>query len=181
MATKSSIYSKTYRTKVGNFNKGLRIRRALKGARRVSKLLKQLPDEVTAEMRTVLLEKAPVITAYAKAAAPSRTGAMARAINFRLSPKTLRLRIGYLTKQSAQDFFYARILEFGRKAQTVKVNRFTGPGKRAVYQLRVKAIDRGKYDFLAGRAMRFAISQVQPRLATVWEKALRRAGAGGDE
>ncbi len=158
-----------------------RQRGALKGARRVSKLLKRLPDDVAAEMRAAMTEAGPVIAAYARAAAPQRSGALQRGIQWRLAPKTLRLRIGLLGKAANARLFYARILEFGRKAKTVTVRRSIGPGKRAVYQLRVKAIAPGQYDFLAGRAYRFAAEQLRPKLSTIWQKALQRASGGGDE
>lgn len=158
-----------------------RRRGALKGARRVGKLLKRLPGDVSAEMRAAMTEAGPVIAAYAKTAAPRRSGATAQAIQWRMAPKTLQLRVGLFGKAVNLRLFYARILEFGRKAQTVTVRRYTGTGRRSAYRLRVRAIEPGRYDFLAGRAYRFAAEQLRPRLATIWEKALRRAGGGGDE
>lgn len=160
---------------------GPRKRGALKGARRVKRLLKRLPDDVRIEMAAVLTEHAPAITAYAKAAAPQRSGELAKAIKWKVSAKTLSLRVGLLTRAESRRLFYARILEFGRKAQTVVAKRRTKSGRTAAYRLRVKPINRARYDFLAGRAMTFATGTLRPALGTVWERALRRAGGGGDE
>jgi hypothetical protein len=158
-----------------------RKRGALKGARKVKRLLKRLPDEVSAEMAAVLKEHGPVITAYAKAAAPQRSGALSRAISWKVLPKSLSLRVGLLTKATSRKLFYARILEFGRKAQTVVVKRRTKTGRVSAYRLRVKAISRGRYDFLAGRAMTFATSNIRPALSKVWERALVKASSGGSD
>lgn len=157
-----------------------RKRGALKGARRVKRLLKRLPDDVAVEMVAVLREHAPAITAYAKAAAPYGKGKLTRAIAWKVLPKSLSLRVGLLTKAIARPLFYARILEFGRKAATVIVKRRTKTGQ-STYRLRVSPIARGRYDFLAGRAMTFAASKLRPDLGKIWERALRRAGGGGDE
>lgn len=153
--------------------------RTLKGARRVKRLLKRLPDDVRAEMVGVLQQQGPIITAYARAAAPQRTGKLQRAIDWRVRPKSLSLRVGLLTKRVASDLFYARILEFGRKAKTVVAKRRTRGG-RVAYRLRVSPISRGRYDFLSGRAKRFAIESLRPHLGRVWTRALANA-AGGDE
>ena len=151
----------------------------LSGARRVRRLLKRLPDDVRTEMAGVLQQQGPIITAYARAAAPRRTGKLERAIDWRVRPKSLSLRVGLLTKKVASDLFYARILEFGRKAKTVVAKRRTRAG-RIAYRLRVKPIARDRYDFLSGRARRFAIESLRPRLDKVWTRALANA-AGGDE
>jgi hypothetical protein len=104
-------------------------------------------------------------------------------------PKTLALRVGLMgkdriskTKNRAQiDLFYGRILEYGRKAQTVLVKRRTKKGGRVAYHLRVKPISRNRYDFVAGRAMSFATSKIRPTLKTIWERALFRASSGGGD
>jgi hypothetical protein len=157
-----------------------RKRGALKGARKVKRLLKRLPDDVSAQMAAVLKQHAPAITAYAKAAAPQRSGALARAISWKVLPKSLSLRVGLLNKAISRKLFYARILEFGRKAQTVVVKRRTKTG-RVAYRLRVKPINRGRYDFLAGRAMTFATGTIRPDLVKLWERALQRAASGGGD
>ncbi len=159
-----------------------RKRGALKGARKVKRLLKRLPDEVSREMVAVLNEHGPAIAAYARAAAPERTGALAKAIGWKVLPKGLSLRVGLLTKAISSRLFYARFLEFGRRGQTVTVKRRTKTGRTAVYRLRVKPISRARYDFVAGRAMSFATAKLRPELSKIWERALRRAaGASGEE
>ena len=158
-----------------------RKRGALKGARRVSRLLKRLPNTVGGEIIEVYREAAPTITAYSQAAAPTRTGELARNIKWRVFEKTLRLRIGLFGAKLNRDLFRARILERGRKARTVVVKRRVKGGGKVAYRLRVSAIGRGRYDFLAGRAMGFAIETLRPKLGKVWERALRKAGGVGDD
>lgn len=153
-------------------------RGSLRGASKVRKLLKRLPDDVAAEMVGVLRANGPIISAYARAAAPAQTGKLRRAIDWRVRPKSLSLRVGLLTKAVARDLFYARIIEFGRKARTVVVKRRTRGGGVSAYRLRVSPIGRGTYDFLAGRAMRFAREKLRPDLAKVWERALSNAASG---
>jgi hypothetical protein len=158
-----------------------RKRGALKGARKVSRLLKRLPETVRGEVVAVLKEKAPVITSYSQSAAPSKTGELRRAIKWKVSEKTLRLRIGLFGTKLNADLFRARILERGRRAQTVVVKRRVKGGGKSAYRLRVSPIGRGRYDFLAGRAMRFAIATLQPDLRKVWDRALRKAAGVGDD
>jgi hypothetical protein len=160
-----------------------RKRGALKGARKVKRLLKRLPDDVNAEMAAVLRDHGPAITAYAKAAVPNKksTGKLAQAINWKVLPKSLSLRVGLLTKATSRRLFYARILEFGRKGQTVVAKRRTKTGRVSAYRLRVKPINRGRYDFLAGRAMTFATANIRPALGKVWERALTKAASGGGD
>ena len=158
-----------------------RKRGALKGARRVSRMLKRLPDTVRGEIIEVYREHAPAITTYARTAAPSGTGRLARSIRSRIFEKTLKLRIGLFGAKLNADLFYARILERGRRAQTVVVKRRVKGGGKSAYRLRVKAIGRGRYDFLAGRAMGFAIDTLRPSLKQVWERALKKAAGVGDD
>lgn len=158
-----------------------RKRGALKGARRVKRLLKRLPDEVSAEMVDVLNAQAPFIAGYAREAAPRRSGKLASAIKWKVLPKSLSLRVGLLTRAVARDLFYGRILEFGRRAQTVTAKRAKPNGGFTTYRIRVPAISRARYDFLAGRAMTFATQRLRPELSKVWERALRRAGSGGSD
>jgi hypothetical protein len=66
------------------------------------------------------------------------------------------------------------------QAQTVVVKRRTKTG-RVAYRLRVKPINRGRYDFLAGRAMTFATGTIRPDLVKLWERALQRAASGGGD
>jgi hypothetical protein len=156
-------------------------RGALKGARRVRRLLKRLPDTVAAEMAEVMKANGPAIRAYAQAAAPDKSGALRRAIAWKFNARSLSLRVGLLTRAVARRLFYARILEFGRAAQTVTVRRRTRTGRTAIYRLRIKAIDDRRFDFVSGRAYRFARQTLQPDLIKVWQRALAKAAGGGDD
>jgi Bacteriophage HK97-gp10, putative tail-component len=59
-----------------------------------------------------------------KAAAPERTGALREGITFEALIDKLRVRIGLLnTKRGKSKLFYGRIVNFGRRQQTVVVQR----------------------------------------------------------
>jgi hypothetical protein len=149
---------------------------ALRGASKVRRLIKQLPGAVNVELVKVYEEQAPIVQAYQRAAAPGRS--IAGTLSYKIFPKTLRLRMGMLKKQDQRDKFYARILEFGRKPQTVTVKRRLKGGGVSVYSLRVKAISASRYDFVLGRAGRFAFAKIRPELNRVYERALKRAAFG---
>ena len=152
-------------------------RGALKGARKVKRLLKRLPDDVRTEINDVYRAKAPEALAYMQANAPGSR--IAKAMRFRIAEKTSKLLIGLIGRKANSDLFFARILEQGRKAKTVQVKRRTKGGGTTSYALRVKAIARTRYDFVRGRAATFVFGLIRQPLATVWTNALRRAASGG--
>jgi hypothetical protein len=158
---------------------GFRKRGALKGAGKVRRILKRLPDEVSAQVVDVYRTEAPAALAYMRGASPSRR--IARGLSYRIAEKSLRLRIGLIGKRLNRELFFARILELGRKAQVAKATRRKPGGGVSRYRIRVKAISRARYDFVFGRAATFAFGRIRPQLKNVYEKALRAAAGIGDD
>lgn len=116
-------------------------RSTIKGAASFRRLLKRLPDTANAQLLTFLNNAGPPLVALMKSKIPvlatprpNRTpGAARESISFKVTPKTLNLKVGELTKRSV--VFYAHILDVGRKAQTVTVTRTGTP-----YTMKVSAL-----------------------------------------
>jgi hypothetical protein len=149
--------------------------RGLQGARRVKRILRRLPDDVRAEVVQGMQAEAPIVEAFMKAQAPSRTGKLRRLLRVRVLAKSMRMQVGLIGKAANREGFYGKILEGGRKAQTVRRKR---AGK--VHTMRVRAIPRDRYDFVYGRAREFYLRRIKARLGDVWERALRAAAGESD-
>ena len=140
----------------------------LKTARRI---MKNLPDEIEAEVVRMYQRKAPVVLAKARSETPVRTGALRNALSFKVYPRTKRMVVGLLTKALNRKFFYGRILEDGRRA-------FAQKGK---YKDRhIGVIPASKYDIVGPRMRDFARRFVGGELKRIYTRALRRIVAGGD-
>lgn len=113
----------------------------------------------------------------------NRSGRLRRGLRMVLSPKLLRLRVGIVGKAINRDLFYGRILNFGRKAQTVRVYRTgrnikpvgKGSDGRPYYLMKVTAL----------KAKRFVIrprpelwKSFNARLSAKWNSVLKRAAGG---
>jgi len=149
----------------------------LRGAGKFRRLLRSLPEECRAELVGELQRAGPVLLAAARAEAPDRTGASSAALAFKVFPKTLRLQVGLLTKAVARRFFYLRILETGRRAQTVQ--RRGRSGNRHPY--RVSPISPSQYDIVRGRTRALARRLLRQTLNDSFDRALRRASSGGGD
>jgi hypothetical protein len=150
-----------------------RVRSQLQGVASVRKLIRQLPSAVKDEMADILVDVSPDFLGAAKADAPVRTGALRDALGAKVLKASLRLRVGLLGKRTNADFFYGRIVEFGRKAQTVVIKR----GPRAGAKMQVRAIQPRHFVFAKRANLR---ERLNNRLGSVWEHALAHAGAGTD-
>lgn len=155
------------------------MRSKIKGVARLRRLLKRLPDATRQEMIVELNVAGREAVAIAQGRAPRRRGALAAGIGFKVFPKTLRLQVGLLTKAVNRRLFYGRILDLGRKSQTVQARRRSaGSGTVSTYAMNIKGIS-GKY-FVTGRKsdlrVRFGYS-----LGQVYDRALRKASTGGGE
>ena len=162
----------------------------LHGAARARRMLKELGPAIEAEMVEELKRLAPMVEAEMKASIPVKTGGLRSAITSKVYPKTLRMRVGLLTKKAKRAYFYGWILERGRRARSVLVRR--GPRKYArgriveaeqTYNLKVSPISRDKYDFIFGATRRRIQALTKKSLNRVYERALRRASrrAGPEE
>lgn len=164
---------------------------AIRGSKSFRRLLRGLPDAMKAEMADVLTKTRPaaeaLVSGRLEATTKSRTGALRAGVKSKVFPKTLRLQVGFLgTKAGRAKLFYARILDLGRKAQTVTVTRrkvTNSPlvGGRRVggnpYKMKVRAI----------AAKRFVTGGIGPlgrvintKLNGVWDRAVRRVAAGDE-
>lgn len=147
---------------------------------RVRRLLQNIGPEAEREILQAYQRRAPAILAYARGEVPQRSGRLRAALAFKIFPKTLRLRIGLLTKRIQKKFFYAHILEQGRRAQVVKVRRRRPvSGGVAVYIMRIRAISKDRYDFVRGRTEQFMQRTLGDDMRGILGKALKRLSAGG--
>lgn len=122
-----------------------------------------------------------------RADAPFLTGNLRSGLSLAVILEQLRAKVGLLRmKQGRSSWFYGRIIEFGRAAQTVTVTRrlkrrIVGNGKTS----RRRAIYEGKPYKMKVKAMAPRPFVLKPRpdlaadrrLADYWSKVLARAGA----
>lgn len=153
-------------------------------------LLKRLPDSVAEEFRQQLDRTGKTMLQRARSRVPVRTGALKAGLSYKVLPKTLKLKVGLVGKPVNRRLWYGRIVEFGRKAQTVVVNRsgratsFSGhkwkrralaAGVKGFYQLRVRAMQPRKFVYSVTR------EQLYRPFQKIWGKALHRAGQGAND
>ena len=165
-------------------------RRRTRGDRAFRKMLRRLPDTAREEMADVLDGAGGELVAAIKADTPVLTGALRRGISKKLSRRTLKLQVGLVGRPINRKLFYGRIVEFGRKAKTVMVQRrraganngYRGGRKRAediatTYRMRIKA--RAPHPFIYKRRdlLRNAIAD---RIKAFWNNTLTSAAAGAD-
>lgn len=154
-------------------------RSRIRGSKGFRRLLRGAPTAMRAEMADVLEKtRAPavaVVRGRVAASTRTRSGALLAGVKARVYPRTLRLTVGYLgTKAGRAKLFYARILDLGRKAQTVSVTRRTNAKP---YQMRVRAIAPKR--FVTG-GLGDLQRVVGIRLRGVWDRGLRRIATGGE-
>jgi hypothetical protein len=172
-------------------------RRYVQGDRAFRKLLARMPEAMRRSMVEMMDGIGSEMLAEMIAAAPSRTGALRAGLSKRVSPKTMRLRVGIIGRAVARRLFYGRIINFGRKAQTVTVSRkgahlaiggrsigrrarALSAGTKGVYRLRLSAIPANPFVTGVGRSLRRKIAG--PRIDAFWGRALASAAQGaGDE
>lgn len=151
---------------------------AIRGSKSFRRLLRGLPGAMRAEMADVLTKSRPaaesLVAQRLAATTKRRTGALRAGVKSKVYPRTLRLQVGFLgTKAGRAKLFYARILDLGRKAQTVTIKS----GKRKGQKVEVRAI----------AAKRFVTGGIGPlgrvigvKLNGVWDRAVRRVAAGDE-
>jgi hypothetical protein len=147
---------------------------------RIRRILSNIGPETEKEIVSAYQRHAPAILAYARSETPSRSGKLRAALAFKVFPKTLRLRVGLLTKAVQRRVWYARILEYGRKSQVVKARRRKPvSGGVAVYLMKIRAIPAGRYDFVRGRTQQFMERTLGENLRKVLGSAVKRLSVGG--
>lgn len=145
-------------------------RSGIRGGPSLSRRLKNLPDAVRADAVSELTAIGGRLLARAKAETPRRTGALAAALEVKVLPGSLRLRLGLLTKSKQREFFYGFILDGGRRGRTVTIKR----GARKGRQLRVSEISPARYNFVFGRRADFRSNELDG-FRRNYVKALQRA------
>jgi hypothetical protein len=147
-------------------------------------MLRRLPEAMREEMADAMVLAGRDITNAQRADAPVKTGRLRAGISYKVNQKTLKLRAGLLGKPINRRLFYGRIIEFGRKAQTVMVNRRIEAGSALVnrrrvahppYRLRVKA-RRGR-PFIYRRRPEL-MNMINRRLKQFWTRVLSDASRG---
>lgn len=170
-------------------------RSRIRGSKSFRRLLKNVEPAVRAEIVHAMQDGGARIAREMQARAPSRTGAIRKALRHRVLPKSLRLQVGLLGRPVNRRLFYANILDKGRKAQVVtavrksaapgvfavggaragRSNRALSTGVPGVYQLRVGPI--APMRFVTGR-FKDLRTEMGKQLRGVWDRVLRKASAG---
>lgn len=161
--------------------RGRAVKRAKwKGKARVRRLLLGMPDATRLEIAKLFEDKAPAALAYARINTPRKTGALANALRVKTYPKRLALRLGLLTKGDNREFFYGRILDRGRRPQSVNVKRTTASGAVSQYVMKVSAIPAARFDIVYGRVAAYVRNLIGVPARDVFAKALRQFSGGMD-
>ena len=153
----------------------------VKGAASFRRLIKALPDSAHDKLLGFLNAAGPVLKEQIQSQLPvlasprpDRTaGALRASIKFKVTPATLNLKVGELTKRDV--LFYGHILDGGRKGGTVPIKR----GKRAGLTMKTSPL-RGLY--VLSRARATFINGSLPGYRTLMDQILQDAarGAGDD-
>ena len=147
--------------------------RRTKGLRRTRRLLKAIDPVARQEITNILDVGTTKARNLAKLRAPVRKQRLAAGITSKVLKRSLKGRVGLLTKKTAGDLFYGHILNKGRKGGEARVNRIR-QGKRQSYTVKVRAIA-AKY-FIPGNVE--AAGLIQSDLQSAWTRILRRAATG---
>lgn len=82
-------------------------------ARKITRLLRTMPDAVREEIAPVLQDIAQTVYSRAVAAIRQRSGMLASALSQRVARNTLSARVGVIGKVARRRAFYARFVELG--------------------------------------------------------------------
>jgi len=145
---------------------------------RTRRLIQRLPDTLNKEIVKTLEDAGPELLAKARVSTPVRTGRLRSALGYRVNAKSLRAQLGLIVRRLQRQFFYGYILEVGRRAGPSKrwaQRKLKGGGYGKKYKVNVRAISPDRYDIVQGRMKTYAQAWLRPRLAAVFERALRAA------
>ena len=160
----------------------------LRGDKSFRKLLKRMPETAQDEMVDALDQAGTVLLKAMKADVPRRTGALAAGLLKKLLRGSMKLKVGFIGKGVNRKLFYGRIIEYGRRAQTVTVVRGTTRSRSASarsrgmmgryvkpYKLRVRAMRARPFVYSKRRDVRVVMSDL---LRTYWDRVLSEAAQG---
>jgi hypothetical protein len=136
--------------------------------------LRNIDPAARLELGDVLEDIAPRLRNLVKMRTPVRTGALARGIQSKVLRRSLKLRVGILSKPARGRLFYGYIVHWGRKGKTVTANRRTKNGSSS-YPMRVRAMAGRRFVTGAKPLMR---DEIQAKTQGLWEKILKRAAGG---
>lgn len=142
--------------------------RRVKGDKAFTKLIGRLPDMVREEIREQMNRTGEEQLARMQSEAPVRTGALRGGLSAKVTPSGLRLKVGLVGKPINRKLFYGRIVEFGRKGQTVRARRAGGKP----YLLRIKGMAPRPFVYNVNREAIYA------PFRAIWDRALANAAAG---
>lgn len=149
----------------------------VKGTSSLIRVLRRLPLAVREEVAGAMRESGIRLLTNARVEVPVRSGRLRRALNYKVNVKSLQLLVGLIDKPSRKKFFYGYILDQGRAAKTVAIER----GKRAGTTMRISPIAQERYNFVFGRRRDFKDNEL-PSIRKAFERALTKAikGSGND-
>jgi len=152
-------------------------RQRVQGVASLRRVIRAMPDAVRQEFASEFQAIANRLLGRAKAETPTRTGALRAALRAVVTPKTLMLKLGLISRADNSRYFYGYILDAGRKAKTVTIKR----GPRAGAVMRSSAIDKNRYNFVFGRRRDFMATE-RGNLRRALDRALARVirGSGND-
>ncbi|BBC72919.1 hypothetical protein AEB_P2051 [Altererythrobacter sp. B11] len=149
-------------------------------------LVERLPEEERGRLGYLLAEFAVEISAAQKSALSSQThgtGYLGQGLDAEVMLDQLRMRAGLLSLRKGRNSrYYGRFVEYGRRAQNVRVIRGTSASKRSAtsrrrraagralrkpYTLHVKAMPARPFVYLPDTEAR-----IDRRLAQFWSEAL---------
>lgn len=149
-------------------------RRRFRGDQAFRRLLRNIDPAARLELGDVLDAIAPRLRNLVKLRTPVRTGALSRGIQSKVLRRSLKLRVGILSKPARGRLFYGYIVHWGRKGKTVTAKRRTKKGVSS-YAMRVQAMPARKFVMGAKPIMR---DEIQRETQGLWEKILKRAASG---
>lgn len=145
--------------------------RRVRGDRAFIKLIKQLPDAAKSEMVNLLQETGAQVLTEQSARVPKRTGTLNRALSMKVLPKSLRLQAGLIGKPINRKLFYGRIIQSGRRGQTVRARRRGGK----TYLMKIRGMAPRNFIYPYSR------EQLYAPFRALWDRVLKRAAGVSDE
>ena len=133
-----------------------------------------MPDDMKVEMGEQMELAGDALLNSMRADVPRKTGKLAAGLSKKVLKGSLNLKVGFIGKPINRRLFYGRIVEFGRKAQTVNVTRRIKSGGRA-YQMRVRAMGARPFVYSKRTDLRRVMGEL---LRAYWDKVLARAARG---
>jgi hypothetical protein len=150
-------------------------RRRVRGDRAFRRLLKKMADTTLRDEMIAMLEEGGDTIASAQRADAVSSRARS-AISKRVLRGSLRLRVGLVGRPVNRRLWWTKVIEGGRKAQTVQAARRTPSGGISRYAMRVSALR--PRPFIFTNRVKALRDTMGGRLRTYWERVLRKASQG---